>query len=414
MDLFNKNRVEELEAKVSQLEILNTNLSKYGAMDAIKIQSEIARLQGQKAGLEHDLTEINRQINSAHNDLVQTEDLLILQEVGIYQFSEILDTAVAYKEKIKEIDERIKDANRPGGGAITARQGWTVNGSAREGQHMISETSKLMLRAYNSEVEDAIRTLKPFKVDAAIDRLNKVRNTIAKLGSTMQMQISISYHDLRLRELKLTGDFLQKQAEEKERQKDIARQLKDEAKAQAEFEAEKAKHLKDLAHNETILKKAEESGNVVAAEETKARIEEIHAAIAGVEERAANIRQGYVYVISNIGSFGEGVIKIGLTRRLDYEDRIHELSDASVPFIFDIHAVIASTDAVTLERRLHDELEEFRLNRVNARKEFFRATPVMVKEKLEHLAGEHLLVFNEIAAAEEYRISIGTSEASRT
>ena len=414
MDLFNKNRVEELEAKVSQLEILNTNLSKYGAMDAIKIQSEIARLQGQKAGLEHDLTEINRQINSAHNDLVQTEDLLILQEVGIYQFSEILDTAVAYKEKIKEIDERIKDANRPGGGAITARQGWTVNGSAREGQHMISETSKLMLRAYNSEVEDAIRTLKPFKVDAAIDRLNKVRNTIAKLGSTMQMQISISYHDLRLRELKLTGDFLQKQAEEKERQKEIARQLKDEAKAQAEFEAEKAKHLKDLAHNETILKKAEESGNVVAAEETKARIEEIHAAIAGVEERAANIRQGYVYVISNIGSFGEGVIKIGLTRRLDYEDRIHELSDASVPFIFDIHAVIASTDAVTLERRLHDELEEFRLNRVNARKEFFRATPVMVKEKLEHLAGEHLLVFNEIAAAEEYRISIGTSEASRT
>ena len=183
---------------------MNISLSKYGAMDAVEIQSEISRLTNQKANLESYLTDLNSQIDSVHKDLVQTEDLLILQEVGIYQFSEILDNAVAYKERIKEIDERIKDSNRPGGGAITARQGWTVNGSAKEGQHMISETSKLMLRAYNSEVEDAIRTLKPFKVDAAIDRLNKVRNTIAKLVSTMQMQISFSYHDLRLRELKLT------------------------------------------------------------------------------------------------------------------------------------------------------------------------------------------------------------------
>ena len=114
-----------------------------------------------------------------------------------------------------------------------------------------------------------------------------------------------------------------------------------------------------------------------------------------------------MYVISNIGSFGEGVVKIGLTRRLDYEDRIHELSDASVPFIFDIHAVIASTDAVALEKKLHDELAEYRLNKVNSRKEFFQATPTMVKEKLEKLAGEHLLVFNEEAEAVEYRISVG-------
>jgi len=385
-------------------------LSKYGALNALQVESEISKLNEERDKLQRELREISEQIRTTKAELVQTEDLKILQEVGIYQFSEILDTAVAYQDKIKDLDDQIKAANRPGGGATTSVQGWTVNGSAKEGQHMISETSKLMLRAYNSEVEDAIRTLKPYKVEAAIDRLNKVRDTIAKLGSTMKITISSKYHDLRIRELKLTGDFLQKQAEEKERQKEIARQLKDEAKAQAEFEAEKAKHLKDLAHNETILKKAEETGNDKAIEETKARIEEIHAAIAGVEERAANIRQGYVYVISNIGSFGEGVVKIGLTRRIDYEDRIHELSDASVPFIFDIHAVIASTDAVSLEKKLHDELAEFRLNKVNARKEFFQATPVMVKEKLEKLSGEHLLVFNEVAEAAEYRISIGNRD----
>ena len=407
MDLFSKGQIEELQKEIVELKRQNEELSKYGALSAIQVESEIARLNEERGKLERDLTEVSKQVRATQAELVQTQDLMILQEVGIYQYTEILDTAVAYQEKIKTLDDQIKAANRPGGGATTSVQGWTVNGSIKEGQHMILETSKLMLRAYNSEVEDAIRTLKPYKVEAAVDRLNKVRSTIAKLGSTMQITISSKYHDLRINELKLTGDFLQKQAEEKERQKEIARQLKDEAKAQAEFEAEKAKHLKDLAHNETILQKAQETGNLKAIEETKVRIEEIHAAIAGVEERAANIRQGYVYVISNIGSFGEGVVKIGLTRRLDYEDRIHELSDASVPFIFDIHAVIASTDAVALEKKLHDELAEYRLNKVNSRKEFFQATPTMVKEKLEKLAGEHLLVFNEEAEAVEYRISVG-------
>ena len=275
MDLFNKGQIEELQREIADLKRQNLELSKYGALNALQVESEISKLNEERDKLQRELREISEQIRTTKAELVQTEDLKILQEVGIYQFSEILDTAVAYQDKIKDLDDQIKAANRPGGGATTSVQGWTVNGSAKEGQHMISETSKLMLRAYNSEVEDAIRTLKPYKVEAAIDRLNKVRDTIAKLGSTMKITISSKYHDLRIRELKLTGDFLQKQAEEKERQKEIARQLKDEAKAQAEFEAEKAKHLKDLAHNETILKKAEETGNDKAIEETKARIEEI-------------------------------------------------------------------------------------------------------------------------------------------
>jgi hypothetical protein len=230
----------------------------------------------------------------------------------------------------------------------------------------------------------------------------------------MNIEISSNYHLLRVKEITLTADFLEKQAEEKEKQKVIAQQLKDEQKAQAEFETEKAKHLKELAQHETILKAAQKSGNAAAITESQNKIEEINKAIKGVEERAANIKQGFVYVISNIGSFGEDVIKIGLTRRINYEDRIHELSDASVPFIFDIHAVISSDDAVSLEQKLHDALDEHRINKVNSRKEFFRATPLMVKEKLEELAGEHLLVFKEEAEAVDYRISInGQGEGVR-
>jgi hypothetical protein len=98
-------------------------------------------------------------------------------------------------------------------------------------------------------------------------------------------------------------------------------------------------------------------------------------------------------------------MKIGLTRRLDPEERIQELSDASVPFKFDIHALIFHTDAVSLEKQLHQELEKLRVNKVNLRKEFFRVTPTIVKELLTKLSTENILTFNEKAEAPEWRIS---------
>ena len=124
-----------------------------------------------------------------------------------------------------------------------------------------------------------------------------------------------------------------------------------------------------------------------------------------MDRRAANIRAGYVYVISNIGSFGENMIKIGMTRRLDPRDRIRELGDAWVPFKFDVHAFIFSEDAVTLETQLHHRLEHRRVNQVNRRREFFRTTPADVLALLEQVAGSHLIEFTEIPEALEWRAS---------
>jgi len=194
--------------------------------------------------------------------------------------------------------------------------------------------------------------------------------------------------------------------EEKEKQKEEKLRLKEEEKAQREFEREKDKLNKELSHHQAVLAKADETGNVKAAEEAKAKIIEVQGGIDGVEQRSANIRTGYVYVISNIGSFGEEVLKVGLTRRLDPEERIQELSDASVPFKFDIHAIIFSADAVSLEKQLHQELEIHRVNKVNARKEFFRVTPGLVKDLLTKLSTESVLTYNEKAEAPEWRISI--------
>jgi hypothetical protein len=403
--MFNKGKIEELNNEINRLNALVEGLSQFGALGLLEIQGEISKIEQQKVEASPSLNNLEKEIAETKASLIETQEIAMLQEVGVYQYTSVLDTASGYSEKIAEIRSSIKERNIANGGAIRAAQGWTVNGSTAEGSKMVKEFSKLMLRAYNGEVDDAIRTLKPFKLQAAVDRVNKVEQSIEKLGKTMQIEIDDSYHKLRVEEIRLTADFLAKKEEEKELQKEERLRLKEEEKAQKEFEREKEKLNKELMHHQAVLAKANETGNLKVIEEAKAKIAEVESSIGGVEERVANIRTGYVYVISNIGSFGESVLKIGLTRRIDPEERIQELSDASVPFKFDIHAIIFSADAVSLEKQLHQELDKYRLNKVNTRKEFFNTSPVHVKELLSKLNTESILTYKEEAEAPEWRIS---------
>jgi hypothetical protein len=403
--MFNKGKIEELNNEINRLNALVEGLSQFGALGLLEIQGEISKLEQQKVEASLALNNLEKEIAETKDSLIETQEIAMLQEVGVYQYTSVLDTASGYSEKIAEIRSSIKERNIANGGAIRAAQGWTVNGSTAEGSKMVKEFSKLMLRAYNGEVDDAIRTLKPFKLQAAVDRVNKVEQSIEKLGKTMQIEIDDSYHKLRVEEIRLTADFLAKKEEEKELQKEERLRLKEEEKAQKEFEREREKLNKELQHHQAVLSKADETGNLELQEEAKAKIAEVESSISGVEERVANIRTGYVYVISNIGSFGERVLKIGLTRRIDPEERIQELSDASVPFKFDVHAIIFSVDAVSLEKQLHQELNEYRLNKVNPRKEFFSTSPAFVKELLTKLSTESILTYKEEAEAPEWRIS---------
>jgi hypothetical protein len=403
--MFNKGKIEELNNEINRLNALVEGLSQFGALGLLEIQGEISKIEQPKVEASLSLNNLEKEIAETKASLIETQEIAMLQEVGVYQYTSVLDTASGYSEKIAEIRSSIKERNIANGGAIRAAQGWTVNGSTAEGSKMVKEFSKLMLRAYNGEVDDAIRTLKPFKLQAAVDRVNKVEQSIEKLGKTMQIEIDDSYHKLRVEEIRLTADFLAKKEEEKELQKEERLRLKEEEKAQKEFEREKEKLSKELMHHQAVLAKADETGNLKVIEEAKAKIAEVESSISGVEERVANIRTGYVYVISNIGSFGESVLKIGLTRRIDPEERIQELSDASVPFKFDIHAIIFSADAVSLEKQLHQELDKYRLNKVNTRKEFFNTSPVHVKELLSKLNTESILTYKEEAEAPEWRIS---------
>ena len=183
--MFNKGKIEELNTEIQRLNSLVEGLSKFGSLGILEVSEEISKLDKEKSTLNEELLNLQKELSETKKSLIETQEIAMLQEVGVYQYTSILETSEGYSEKIQELQAQIKDRNIMNGGAITAAQGWSVNGSTAEGAKMIKEFSKLMLRAYNGEVDDALRTLKPYKLQAAIDRVNKVETSIEKLGKTM-------------------------------------------------------------------------------------------------------------------------------------------------------------------------------------------------------------------------------------
>src|SRR5262249_28455899 len=159
-----------------------------------------------------------------------------------------------------------------------------------QGRTMVRDFSKLMLRAYNAEADNLVRTLKPYKVAAAVERLEKVAHTIERLGKTMSIRISTPYHQLRIRELELTADFLQKQAEEKEAERLERERLREERKVQQEMERERARLEKERQHYENALKALVAKGDETGAARIQAQLSDVDRAIEDVDYRAANIR----------------------------------------------------------------------------------------------------------------------------
>lgn len=332
--------------------------------------------------------------------VVELNDEHVLQEVGIYRYHHPLENADAFKERLAAIQQGIKEAVTQGK-AVLASDLFTFNNSLAKGRRMTNDLSKLMLRAYNSEADSCVRSLRAGNVITAKKRLEASVTAIAKLGVMMEMRINPEYHQLRLAELELTSDFLMKVQEEKEAAREERERLREERKAEVELAAERERLNKERSHLANALDAVRANGDEAGAAELLARLNNVDDAIAQNDFRAANIRAGYVYVISNRGSFGPNMVKIGMTRRLEPLDRVRELGDASVPFPFDVHALFFSEDAVALETELHHALAQLRVNRVNERREFFFATPSEVHQVLLQKVG-NLLEFVETPEATQY------------
>lgn len=328
------------------------------------------------------------------------DDERVLQEVGIYRYHHPLEYAAEYKEQLSELTQGIAEMVKAGT-AVLASDMFTFNNSLAKGRRMTSEFSKLMLRAYNAEADNCVRALRAGNVITAKKRLESSVTTIAKLGVMMEMRINPDYHDLRIKELELTADYLMKLQVEKEEAREERERLREERKAEQELAAERARLDKEREHYANALQALMNSDDQAAVADLAERLHSIDEAIEANDFRAANIRAGYVYVISNRGALGPSIVKIGLTRRLEPLDRVRELGDASVPFPFDVHAMFFADDAVTVEADLHRAFAERRVNHVNQRREFFFATPAEVRAVLREQLG-NLLEFAEHPESTQY------------
>jgi hypothetical protein len=287
--------------------------------------------------------------------------------------------------------------------AATCNTQWALGGSVAEGKKHTDKLLSLMLRAFNGECDSAISRLRATNYQSIEDRISRAFTAINKLGAVQACELSPQYLELKIDELRLSHEHALKVQAEREQQRELKEQMRQEAIAARELEkamqeAEAEEHRRQAAlerARQELARAAQEQQSAERQAELEAKLKEMeqqledaHAASERAISRAQQTKSGHVYVISNIGAFGEGIYKIGMTRRLDPMDRIWELSDASVPFDFDVHAVIYTDDAPGLESELHKRFGDRRLNLVNERKEFFHATIDEIAEIVRERCGD--------------------------
>lgn len=394
---------EENRGLTDELNRLRTHLANTGALDGAEREARVNVLKSNEAGLLLTVEQLRRQKAELDAGLIVSRDRLALEDLGIFDFEHPAENSASLATELESLRSEIRQTNKIGQ-AITAASGFTFNNSAAKGQTFVNQMSRIMLRAYNAEAENAIKTVKAGNLVSAQKRLSTAREQIAKQGTMIELSVTERYHYQRLRELEFAARHLQALAAEKELERERRAELREQKLLEAEIKKAKERLEKERAHYLNSIQRLRASGDEAAATALQSELDRIDAEIAEADYRAANIRAGYVYVISNIGAFGEGLVKIGMTRRLDPMDRVKELGDASVPFTFDVHALFFSDDAVGVEAMLHRQFAPERLNKVNCRKEFFRVHPQAVLDALrQHKIS--VLEFNTHAAAEDFRAS---------
>lgn len=342
-----------------------------------KLQQECDSLEEKIDRREDELTQLKSKISSVPDEIAASE-------VGIGQREFAYEAPESYRRAMDQVTEQKKGLLKAGEACRSEHDNWTVDGSHAKGKKMIKEQCDLMLRGFNGEVDTALSKVKHGNLDSISKRVSRAFDAINKLGQSKGTAITIEYLDLVLKELRLTNEWEVLKQEQKEREREIKAQMREEAKAEKEIEkaradAEKQEQLKQKALEDAraeLLAQHGEHNDKLQSLVTKLELE-LKDAIdrkAKAIARAQLTRSGHVYIISNIGTMGEGVFKIGMTRRLVPQERIDELGDASVPFPFDVHAMIYTTDAPALENALHKRFEARMLNKVNRRREFFQVS----------------------------------------
>jgi len=408
MGLFNfgKPKDEILEAKLQKLtddiEIKKVDLAKLEQQ--IKKGKEVISLDTELAQKRNELAQLNEEIAVANGNLN-------LQEFGFFERQYSFSDSTKYKDKLDSLRMQQKSMVKNGaaGRIITPM---LLDNSKSKGKAMQNQLIKAALRGFNGEADALLVKVSVVNVDNKIKALRKVFEQLNKMYARNLIEITYPYLDLKIEELRLAAEYELQKQEEKELLREQREKEREDKKLQAEIKAKRKQLEKDRDHFKNMVAKVTEllkEAKNDEVDELKRQLAEYQDKLSELDEieedidyREGHATAGYVYVISNIGSFGEDVYKIGVTRRLEPLERIRELSSASVPFQFDVHALIFSEEAFALETELHNQLANYKVNKVNGRKEYFKVS----FEEIRNILATHkelTVELNEDAEAFEYR-----------
>ena len=408
MGLFNfgKPKDEILEAKLQKLtddiEIKKVDLAKLEQQ--IKKGKEVISLDTELAQKRNELAQLNEEIAVANGNLN-------LQEFGFFERQYSFSDSTKYKDKLDSLRMQQKSMVKNGtaGRIITPM---LLDNSKSKGKAMQNQLIKAALRGFNGEADALLVKISVVNVDNKIKALRKVFEQLNKMYARNLIEITYPYLDLKIEELRLAAEYELQKQEEKELLREQREKEREDKKLQAEIKAKRKQLEKDRDHFKNMVAKVTEllkEAKNDEVDELKRQLAEYQDKLSELDEieedidyREGHATAGYVYVISNIGSFGEDVYKIGVTRRLEPLERIRELSSASVPFQFDVHALIFSEEAFALETELHNQLANYKVNKVNGRKEYFKVS----FEEIRNILATHkelTVELNEDAEAFEYR-----------
>lgn len=362
---------------------------------------------------QQEIIDLENKIKKLEKQLAITEDDLEMESFGLYKPRYDFANSLTYKAELDKIRKQQKEFIKTNA-AVNFLENWTIDGSKAKGRKFTKDNIKMILRAFNNECEASINKVKAKNLQSIEKRISKSFEQINKLNETNRCSITTTYYDLKISELYLAYEYERKKEEEKEALREQREKEREEKALQKEVDSKKKIIDKEIKHLNNVVAELElrlTKNSDSDAESLKNQISELKERIHEQEEekkdldyRLVHASAGYVYIISNIGSFGEDVFKIGVTRRLDPMDRINELSSASVPFKFDTHALIFSYDAYGLESELHEKFANQRMNMVNNRKEFFKLTIEDIKNELNNYK-DLTIDFNEMPDAEEFNES---------
>lgn len=421
MNLFDFFKIKQYKSKIEILtndnsKLINelNNLKKRSfslkELSIVELESKEKELTENVKILELKSKNIVDEINKLTQELNLIRDDANYDDVSLYIPQYNFINSEEYKNKYLEIHELQKSSIR-NETAYWYSKNYTFNNSKQKGVAMLKKASKLLIRAFNTECEAAITKIKYSNVDSIKNRITKSFNAINNSVYKDLCGITKYYLDLKLQEVNIAFEY----ELNKEKEKELLREQKNKEREEKLLHKEVENKLKilnkELTHFETAkdeiqIKLANSSETEKASLnktliELQEKIDSLNKEKEDLDFRLEHSSAGYVYVISNVGSFGENIVKIGVTRRLEPLDRINELSSASVPFKFDVHALIFSYDAYGLEKELHEKFSDNRINKINMRKEFFN---INITELKSYLTKYKDLTFDfvETPIAEEY------------